>query len=267
MQDEVGWSNSLLSFVARRCLSSHDPVLRPVRFQERVRHGDHRTGLRSAAYQSQIFLGAFQSVDDGQLEASRAVACPGSKRFGTSSSRRRCAGAFRASRTSFYRPQDTSIAIVIGIGELLTTSGTSRRPQRLRHSRFLAVSLVTSCDVRRNRRFRSGLTRANIRRRRFISTSCTVLRERKYGIRWPRDGSGRRDGPHRAQWCGKRRCFRSVARLTANQRRRVRHWEPVTGSRVTNRPAGWCFKSTTSFRTGMRSKTSRSGEKTRDGRC
>ncbi|RLM95604.1 amino acid ABC transporter permease [Haloarcula sp. Atlit-7R] len=102
-------------------------------------------GLRSAAYQSQIFRGALQSVDDGQLEAARAVAM---SRFEAiryvvvPQALRRSVPGFQNEFTIVLK--DTSIAIVIGIGELLTTGqnlyegGQSTAALEI----FLAVSLV-----------------------------------------------------------------------------------------------------------------------------
>jgi len=58
-------------------------------------------GLRSAAYQSQIFRATLSSVDDGQLEAGRSIGLSrDSRRFDTSSFRRLCAGRSRAFKTS-----------------------------------------------------------------------------------------------------------------------------------------------------------------------
>ena len=78
-------------------------------------------GLRSAAYQSQIFRGALQSVDDGQLEAARAI---GMSRFeairhvAVPQALRRSMPGFQNEFTIVLK--DTSIAFAIGLAELLT---------------------------------------------------------------------------------------------------------------------------------------------------
>jgi len=78
-------------------------------------------GLRSAAYQSQIFRGALQSVDEGQLEAARAV---GLSKFGgirhvvVPQALRRSMPGFQNEFTIVLK--DTSIAFAIGLAELLT---------------------------------------------------------------------------------------------------------------------------------------------------
>lgn len=78
-------------------------------------------GLRSAAYQSQMFRGAFQSVDEGQIEAARAV---GLSRFGAirrvvvPQALRRSVPGFQNEMTIVLK--DTSLAFAIGISELLT---------------------------------------------------------------------------------------------------------------------------------------------------
>jgi len=59
-------------------------------------------GLRSAAYQSQIFRATLSSVDDGQLEAGRSIGSRDSRRFDTSSFRRLCAGRSRAFKKRVY---------------------------------------------------------------------------------------------------------------------------------------------------------------------
>jgi len=102
-------------------------------------------GLRSAAYQSQIFRGALQSVDEGQLEAARAI---GMGRFQAIRSvvvpqaLRRSVPGFQNEFTIVLK--DTSIAIVIGLGELLTVGqnlyqgGQSTAALEI----FLTVSLI-----------------------------------------------------------------------------------------------------------------------------
>ena len=80
-------------------------------------------GLRSAAYQSQIFRGSLQSVDAGQLEAARALG------FGQLGAVRHVVvpQALRRSVPSFQNEftivlKDTSVAFAIGVGELLKRS-------------------------------------------------------------------------------------------------------------------------------------------------
>ena len=78
-------------------------------------------GLRSAAYQSQIFRGALQSVDEGQMEAARAI---GLRRF-TAIRRVVVPQALRRSVPGFQNEftivlKDTSIAFAVGLAELLT---------------------------------------------------------------------------------------------------------------------------------------------------
>ncbi|SFR56196.1 MULTISPECIES: amino acid ABC transporter permease [Halorubrum] len=78
-------------------------------------------GLRSAAYQSQIFRAALGSVDDGQLEAGRAV---GLSRFESiryvvvPQALRRSIPGFQNEFTIVLK--DTSIVFAIGLAELLT---------------------------------------------------------------------------------------------------------------------------------------------------
>jgi polar amino acid transport system permease protein len=80
-------------------------------------------GLRSAAYQSQIFRGALQSVDEGQLEAARAIGLP---RYGAvrhvvvPQALRRSVPSFQNEFTIVLK--DTSVAFAIGVGELLKRS-------------------------------------------------------------------------------------------------------------------------------------------------
>ncbi|MCU4718179.1 amino acid ABC transporter permease [Halapricum hydrolyticum] len=78
-------------------------------------------GLRSGAYQSQVFRGAIQSIDDGQLEAARSVG------MSTRQSIRHVVfpQALRRSLPGFQNEftivlKDTSIAFAIGLAELLT---------------------------------------------------------------------------------------------------------------------------------------------------
>ncbi|MFC4447950.1 amino acid ABC transporter permease [Halorussus aquaticus] len=80
-------------------------------------------GLRSAAYQSQIFRGAIQSIDEGQMEAARAV---GMSRFEAirhvvvPQALRRSIPGFQNEFTIVLK--DTSVAFAIGLSELLTRS-------------------------------------------------------------------------------------------------------------------------------------------------
>ena len=77
-------------------------------------------GLRSAAYQSQVFRGAIQSIDKGQLEAARSV---GLSKFEAvrhvvvPQALRRSIPGFQNEFTIVLK--DTSIAFAIGLGELL----------------------------------------------------------------------------------------------------------------------------------------------------
>lgn len=78
-------------------------------------------GLRSAAYQSQVFRGAIQSVDEGQVEAARSV---GLSQFEAvlyvvvPQALRRSVPGFQNEFTIVLK--DTSIAFAIGLAELLT---------------------------------------------------------------------------------------------------------------------------------------------------
>ena len=80
-------------------------------------------GLRSAAYQSQIFRGAIQSVDAGQIEAARSL---GMSQLGAirhvvvPQSLRRSVPGFQNEFTIVLK--DTSIAFAIGLAELLSRS-------------------------------------------------------------------------------------------------------------------------------------------------
>jgi len=80
-------------------------------------------GLRSAAYQSQIFRGSLQSVDEGQFEAARAIGLPrlGAIRYVVvPQALRRSVPSFQNEFTIVLK--DTSIAFAIGLGELLKRS-------------------------------------------------------------------------------------------------------------------------------------------------
>ena len=80
-------------------------------------------GLRSAAYQTQIFRGALQSIGEGQMDAARAV---GMTRLQAISyvivpqALRRSIPGFQNEFTIVLK--DTSIAFAIGFAELLTRS-------------------------------------------------------------------------------------------------------------------------------------------------
>ncbi len=80
-------------------------------------------GVRSAAYQSQIFRGALQSIDRGQLEAAESI---GLSRWGgvryvlVPQALRRSVPGFQNEFTIVLK--DTSIAFAIGLGELLRRS-------------------------------------------------------------------------------------------------------------------------------------------------
>jgi polar amino acid transport system permease protein len=101
-------------------------------------------GLRSAAYQSQIFRGALQSVDEGQLEAARAV---GMSRFQAirhvvvPQALRRSMPGFQNEFTIVLK--DTSIAFAIGLAELLTR-GYDLFTQSGRSTAVLEVFLAIS---------------------------------------------------------------------------------------------------------------------------
>ncbi|MFW6004526.1 MAG: amino acid ABC transporter permease [Halodesulfurarchaeum sp.] len=78
-------------------------------------------GLRSGAYQSQIFRGALGSIDEGQMEAARSI---GMSRFEAirhvivPQALRRSMPGFQNEFTIVLK--DTSLAIAIGFAELLT---------------------------------------------------------------------------------------------------------------------------------------------------
>ena len=80
-------------------------------------------GVRSAAYQSQIFRGALQSIDRGQLEAAESI---GLSRWRAiryvlvPQALRRSVPGFQNEFTIVLK--DTSIAFAIGLGELLRRS-------------------------------------------------------------------------------------------------------------------------------------------------
>ncbi len=77
-------------------------------------------GLRSAAYQSQVFRGAIQSIDEGQMEAAEAISLSkvqAIRHVVLPQALRRSIPGFQNEFTIVLK--DTSIAIAIGLGELL----------------------------------------------------------------------------------------------------------------------------------------------------
>lgn len=80
-------------------------------------------GFRSAAYQSQIFRGALQSIDDGQMEAARSIGMSrleAIRHVMVPQAMRRSVPGFQNEFTIVLK--DTSIAFAIGLGELLKRS-------------------------------------------------------------------------------------------------------------------------------------------------
>ncbi|WP_207586598.1 amino acid ABC transporter permease [Halomontanus rarus] len=80
-------------------------------------------GLRSAAYQSQIFRGALGSVDEGQMEAARSIGMSrleAIRHVIVPQALRRSVPGFQNEFTIVLK--DTSIAFAIGLGELLKRS-------------------------------------------------------------------------------------------------------------------------------------------------
>lgn len=80
-------------------------------------------GVRSAAYQSQIFRGALQSIDPGQLEAAESIGMSTREAIGyvlVPQALRRSVPGFQNEFTIVLK--DTSIAFAIGLGELLRHS-------------------------------------------------------------------------------------------------------------------------------------------------
>jgi polar amino acid transport system permease protein len=78
-------------------------------------------GLRSAAYQSQVFRGAIQSIDEGQLEAARSVGLSkleAVRHVVVPQALRRSIPGFQNEFTIVLK--DTSIAFAVGLAELLT---------------------------------------------------------------------------------------------------------------------------------------------------
>ena len=80
-------------------------------------------GLRSAAYQTQIFRGTLKSVDEGQMEAARAIGMTKLEAIVhviVPQALRRSIPSFQNEFTIVLK--DTSIAFAIGFAELLTRS-------------------------------------------------------------------------------------------------------------------------------------------------
>ena len=80
-------------------------------------------GIRSAAYQAQIFKGALRSVDEGQLEAARSIGLSqlgGIRHVVVPQALRRSVPSFQNEFTIVLK--DTSVAFAIGVGELLKRS-------------------------------------------------------------------------------------------------------------------------------------------------
>nr|WP_255193849.1 amino acid ABC transporter permease [Natronobeatus ordinarius] len=80
-------------------------------------------GVRSAAYQSQIFRGALQSIDPGQFEAAQSIGLSKWKAIRyvlVPQALRRSVPGFQNEFTIVLK--DTSIAFAIGLGELLRRS-------------------------------------------------------------------------------------------------------------------------------------------------
>mgnify|MGYP000197525756 CR=1 FL=1 len=78
-------------------------------------------GLRSGAYQSQVFRGAIQSIDDGQMEAARSVGLTriqAIRHVILPQAIRRSIPGFQNEFTIVLK--DTSVAFAIGLAELLT---------------------------------------------------------------------------------------------------------------------------------------------------
>ncbi|ELY79643.1 amino acid ABC transporter permease [Natrinema gari] len=80
-------------------------------------------GFRSAAYQSQIFRGALESIDEGQLAAARSIGMSrleGIRHVVVPQALRRSVPGFQNEFTIVLK--DTSIAFAIGLAELLKRS-------------------------------------------------------------------------------------------------------------------------------------------------
>jgi polar amino acid transport system permease protein len=101
-------------------------------------------GLRSAAYQSQIFRGALQSVDEGQMEAARSIGMSrleAIRHVVVPQALRRSMPGFQNEFTIVLK--DTSIAFAIGLAEMLTR-GYDLFTQSGRSTAVLEVFLVIS---------------------------------------------------------------------------------------------------------------------------
>ncbi|MFC3477081.1 amino acid ABC transporter permease [Halobacterium litoreum] len=99
-------------------------------------------GLRSAAYQSQIFRGAIESVSGGQMEAARAVGLSkleAIRHVVLPQALRRSVPGFQNEFTIVLK--DTSIAYAIGVAELLKRSSDL---YSIRTSAALEVFLAAS---------------------------------------------------------------------------------------------------------------------------
>ena len=102
-------------------------------------------GVRSAAYQAQVFRGAIQSVDEGQMEAARSVGMSkleAVRRVVMPQALRRSIPGFQNEFTIVLK--DTSIAIAVGLAELLTRSQNlfPRKGATAVLELILAISLV-----------------------------------------------------------------------------------------------------------------------------
>lgn len=101
-------------------------------------------GLRSAAYQSQIFRGTLQSVSGGQMEAARAVGLTkreAIRHVTIPQALRRSIPGFQNEFTIVLK--DTSVAYAIGLGELLT-NGTQLYLTEQGNTAVLEIFLVIS---------------------------------------------------------------------------------------------------------------------------
>jgi polar amino acid transport system permease protein len=101
-------------------------------------------GLRSAAYQSQIFRGTLQSVSEGQMEAARSVGLSkleAIRHVTVPQALRRSIPGFQNEFTIVLK--DTSVAYAIGLGELLT-NGTQLYLTEAGNTAVLEIFLVIS---------------------------------------------------------------------------------------------------------------------------
>jgi len=101
-------------------------------------------GIRSAAYQSQIFRGSLQSIGSGQLEAAQSIGMSklaAIRHVLVPQSLRRSVPAFQNEFTIVLK--DTSIAFAIGLGELLQRSNNLQTEQTTAALElFLFVSFI-----------------------------------------------------------------------------------------------------------------------------